>query len=83
MQTINSNVRLGSTAIANFDQATQKLYGVSEGNTTLYVDVTVGTNQMPLATQVQVTNTGAPTKPIVGVSVTPNTLQLEREAPLH
>lgn len=78
LQTINSNVRLGSTAIANFDQATQKLYGVSEGNTTLYVDVTVGTNQMPLATQVQVTNTGAPTKPIVGVSVTPNTLQLER-----
>ena len=78
LQTINSNVRLGSTAIANFDQATQKLYGVSEGNTTLYVDVTVGTNQMPLATQVQVTNTGTPTKPIVGVSVTPNTLQLEK-----
>ena len=33
---------------------------------------------MPLATQVQVTNTGTPTKPIVGVSVTPNTLQLEK-----
>ena len=77
LQSINSNIRLGSTAIANFDHATQKLYGISEGNTTLYIDVIVGTNQMPLTTQVQVTNTGTPTNPITGVSVTPNTLQLE------
>ena len=78
LQSINSNIRLGSTAIANFNHATQKLYGVSEGNTTLYVDVIIGTNQMPLTTQVQVTNTGTPTNPITSVSVTPNTLQLEK-----
>ena len=33
---------------------------------------------MPLTTQVQVTNTGTPTNPITSVSVTPNTLQLEK-----
>ncbi len=73
---ISAMCRFDSTGIANFDNDTQKVYGVTAGTTNMYVDIAVGSHKMPLTTVIEVTDSGAQNKPITNVAITPNPLTM-------